>query len=234
MRDAKMAFVHSRMLRLDDLKAQHEGAGRDTLCAASFVEFLEFLARVADQISVPTTEQLQELGTTVRLPSRPDQSQAVNDVRFAPLPYHVALRFSLFDPRARLPGCLRLYPVRVALLGYTARYAAGLNASESQRRVSHACKASGRQAVLHRLSEEGVAGFGMRRQTFLEYVRRVEMGTLEPIERRASATILAPSERPLYEKLGPFLELVLEVQLAQVGSVGFRVKHSLARQHSQR
>lgn len=67
--------------------------------------------------------------------------------------------------------------------------------------------------------EEGVVESGMRRQTFLEYVRRVGMGTLEPIERRASATILAPSERPLHEKLGPFLELVLEVQLAQVGRV---------------
>ena len=75
MRDAKMAFVHSRMLRLDDLKVQREGAGRDTLCAATFVEFLEFIARVADQISVPTAEQLQELGTTVRLPSRPVPSR---------------------------------------------------------------------------------------------------------------------------------------------------------------
>ena len=35
MRDAKIAFVHARMLRLDDLRAQREGAGRETLCSAT-------------------------------------------------------------------------------------------------------------------------------------------------------------------------------------------------------
>eukprot|EP00959_Pyramimonas_sp_CCMP1952_P235846 4928743-Pyramimonas_sp.AAC.1 len=55
MRQCKLAYIHSRMYRLEELVA------KELAVQMTFLEFVEATARVADLISFPTEEEVRHL-----------------------------------------------------------------------------------------------------------------------------------------------------------------------------